>query len=226
MMLQQKHDAPIGVRVKICGIRNLDDALAAATLGADALGFHIGLEGARAPVTEDIASQIIRKLPDSVSGVVVTSISEPQKLILLAQSTGAKILQLYGDVTPDDIHTVKSAIPAVEIWKVVHVDENTPSRVKAYEDAADAIVLDSRNRETGQRGGTGKTHDWSVSRRIVDSISIPVILAGGLNPDNVADAIKTVAPSGVDVNSGITHADGSKDLQKVKKFIASAKTLL
>lgn len=206
--------------VKICGIKNIEDALAASSLGADALGFHIDLEGARAPVTEEIASQIIHKLPASISGVAVTSISEPERLIALTRTTGAKILQLYGDVTPEQIRAIKSTLPSIEVWKVMHVtDETNIEQIKAYEGAADALVLDSRNRETGQKGGTGKTHDWNVSKKIVESTSIPVILAGGLNPDNVADAVTTVAPSGLDVNSGVTNSDGSKDLEKVKKFI-------
>jgi N-(5'phosphoribosyl)anthranilate (PRA) isomerase len=81
---------------------------------------------------------------------------------------------------------------------------------KEFEDSADAVILDSMNKETGARGGTGKTHDWSISQRIVESTSSPVILAGGLNPDNVADAINAVRPYAVDVNSGVSNPDGTK----------------
>lgn len=208
--------------VKICGIRSEADALAAAAAGADTLGFHVGLTGARAPLESENAAKIIAKLPASVSSVMVTSVVEPERLIELARTTGATILQLYGDATPETILAVKKALP-VRIWKVLNVaDENSIAEAKKYEKSADAIALDTLNKETGVRGGTGKTHDWNISRKIVESISIPVILAGGLTPNNVAEAIKTVRPYGVDVNSGVSNVDGTKDLEKVKAFVEGA----
>jgi phosphoribosylanthranilate isomerase len=210
--------------VKICGIRSKEDALAAAAAGADVLGFHVGLTGARAPLESENVAKIIAELPASVSSVMVTSIVEPSKLIELARATGAKILQLYGDATTETILKVRKALPLVQLWKVLNVaDENSITEAKTYEKAADAIALDTRNNETGVRGGTGKTHDWNISRRIVESISIPVVLAGGLNPDNVAEAIKTVHPYAVDVNSGVSNPDGTKNMGKVKLFIERAK---
>ncbi|MDO8522057.1 MAG: phosphoribosylanthranilate isomerase [bacterium] len=209
--------------IKICGIRSEEDALAALAAGADALGFHVGLTGARAPLESENAAKIIAKLPASVSSVMVTSVVESERLIELARATGAKILQLYGDATPETILQVKKAL-AVQVWKVLNVaDENSIAEAKKYEKAADAIALDTLNKETGVRGGTGRTHDWNISRKIVESISIPVILAGGLNPDNVEEAIKTVNPYAVDVNSGVSNPDGTKDLEKVKLFIERAK---
>jgi len=209
--------------IKICGIRSIEDALATVASGADTLGFHVGLIGARAPIESENAGQIIAKLPAGVSSVMVTSIAEPERLIELARATGAKILQLYGDATPETILEVKKALP-VQIWKVLNVsDEGSIEEAKKYEESADAIALDTLNKETGVRGGTGKTHDWNISRKIVESISIPVILAGGLNPENVAEAIRTVKPYGVDVNSGVSNPDGTKDIEKVRSFVEKAK---
>lgn len=213
------------VRVKICGIRSLEDALASVAAGADTLGFHVGLVGARAPLESGSAAKIIAELPDSVSSVMVTSVVEPERLIELARTTAAKTLQLYGDATPETILAVKKALPSVHVWKVLNVaDENSITDAKKYEQSADAIALDTFNKETGVRGGTGKTHDWNISRKIVESISIPIVLAGGLTPDNVAEAIKTVRPYAVDVNSGVSNTDGTKDLEKVRKFVERAKT--
>jgi len=210
--------------VKICGIRSEGDALAASAAGADILGFHVGLTGARAPLESENAAKIIAKLPASVSGAMVTSIVEPERLIELARATGAKILQLYGDATPETILAVKKALPRVQVWKVLNVaDERSIAEAKRYEKVADATALDTLNKETGVRGGTGRTHDWNISRKIVESISIPVILAGGLNPDNVSEAIKTVHPYAVDVNSGVSNPDGSKNLEKVSLFVERAK---
>lgn len=209
--------------VKICGIRSIEDALAAAAAGADILGFHVGLIGARAPLEAESVAKIIAKLPAGVSSVMVTSITEPNELIKLARATGAKILQLYGDATPETILKVKKALP-VQVWKVLNVsNEGSIAEARKYEGSADAIALDTLNKETGVRGGTGKTHDWNISRKIVESISIPVILAGGLNPENVAEAIKIVQSYGVDVNSGVSNPDGTKDIAKVKSFVERAK---
>lgn len=212
------------VRVKICGIKNIEDALAVAALGADELGFHVGLAGGRSPLTPEDAARIIKQLPPHAAPVLVTSVVEPKELIGLAQKTGAAILQLYGDASPAQIQEVKEAMPSVKIWKVINIaDEASIALAKEYEGAADAVALDTFNKDNGARGGSGKTHDWDISRRIAESLSIPVILAGGLNPENVAEAVAQVRPAGVDVNSGVTNPDGSKDLAKVKRFIEHAK---
>ncbi len=212
------------VRVKICGIKNIDDARAAAELGADELGFHVGLEGGRSPLTKEMAGTIIKELPPHVSAVVVTSVTDPKELIDIAQHTGARTLQLYGDATPEQIKEVKVALPGLKIWKVINIsDEASIDLAKTYEASADAVALDTLNKKTGARGGSGKTHDWDISQRVVKAVSIPVILAGGLDPGNVARGVAQVAPTGVDVNSGVTNPDGSKDLEKVKLFIERAK---
>src|SRR3989338_472496 len=213
-------------RVKICCIKSAEDAQAVAAFGADELGFHVKLNGGRSPLEADVAKALVGALPKSSAGVVVTSLTDAKELIEIAQATGASTLQLYGDATPETIREFKKALPEVKIWKVLNVsDKNSIEKAKEYEDAADAIALDTLNKATGVRGGTGKTHDWSISKRIVESISIPVILAGGLNPDNIAEAIRTVRPYGVDVNSGVSNPDGSKDLEKVKLFIERARNL-
>ena len=210
-------------QVKICGIKSIEDARAAAAAGANELGFHVGLTGARAPLEAEQVAKLIAQLPAGVSSVMVTSITEPHELIARAQETGAGVLQLYGDATPEAIREVKKALPSIKVWKVLNVsDESSIAKAKEYEEAADAIALDTLNKETGVRGGTGKTHDWNISKKIVESIFIPVILAGGLNPENVAEAIRTVRPYGVDVNSGVPNPDGSKNIEKVKAFIERA----
>ena len=211
-------------RVKICGIKNIEDARAAYEAGADELGFHVALDGGRSPLTPESAAEMIRMLPGGVSSVVVTSATQPAQLIEIAGKTGARILQLYGDVTVETMREIKQAVPYMELWKVLNVSyESSIAKAKEYKGAADAIALDTLNKETGARGGSGKTHDWNISKKIVESVSIPVVLAGGLTPENVAEAIATVNPAGVDVNSGISNPDGSKDIEKVRAFIKVAK---
>ena len=211
-------------RVKICGIKNIEDARAAYEAGADELGFHVALDGGRSPLTPESAAEMIRMLPGGVSSVVVTSATQPAQLIEIAGKTGARILQLYGDVTVETMREIKQAVPYMELWKVLNVSyESSIAKAKEYKGAADAIALDTLNKETGARGGSGKTHDWNISKKIVESVSIPVVLAGGLTPENVAEAIATVSPAGGDVNSGVSNPDGSKDIEKVRAFIKVAK---
>jgi len=121
---------------------------------------------------------------------------------------------------------VKAAMPPISVWKVINIaGDEAIAEAKKYDGVTDAIVLD-RARRDGARGGSGQTLDWDIAKSIVEAVSTPVILAGGLNPENVAEAIHAVQPYGVDVNSGVTNPDGSKDLAKVKLFIERAKSVM
>ena len=213
------------MRVKICGIRSLDEAKGVIEAGADALGFHVELDHSRCPVAAATASGIISKLPPFISSVVVTSETDPKKLLLIMKSTGATTLQLHKEVSPETVNAVKSVFFNTKIYVAISVTSDESIAIaKNFENSADTVILDSVNKETGARGGTGKTHDWSISRKIVESTSLRVILAGGLNPGNVVDAIKAVRPYAVDVNSGVSNPDGTKDFLRVKGFVERAKS--
>jgi len=213
------------MRVKICGIRSLDEAKEVIEAGADALGFHVELDHSRCPVAAATASGIISKLPPFISSVVVTSETDPKKLLLIMKSTGATTLQLHKEVSPETVNAVKSVFFNTKIYVAISVTSDESIAIaKNFENSADTVILDSVNKETGARGGTGKTHDWSISRKIVESTSLRVILAGGLNPGNVVDAIKAVRPYAVDVNSGVSNPDGTKDFLRVKGFVDRAKS--
>jgi len=213
------------MRVKICGIRSLDEANEVIEAGADALGFHVELDHSRCPVAAATASGIISKLPPFISSVVVTSETDPKKLLLIMKSTGATTLQLHKEVSPETVNAVKSVFFNTKIYVAISVTSDESIAIaKNFENSADTVILDSVNKETGARGGTGKTHDWSISKKIVESTSLQVILAGGLNPGNVVDAIKAVRPYAVDVNSGVSNPDGTKDFLRVKGFVERAKS--
>jgi len=213
------------MRVKICGIRSLDEAKEVIEAGADALGFHVELDHSRCPVAAATASGIISKLPPFISSVVVTSETDPKKLLLIMKSTGATTLQLHKEVSPETVNAVKSVFFNTKIYVAISVTSDESIAIaKNFENSADTVILDSVNKETGARGGTGKTHDWSISKKIVDSTLLRVILAGGLNPGNVVDAIKAVRPYAVDVNSGVSNPDGTKDFLRVKGFVERAKS--
>lgn len=211
------------MRVKVCGISRVEDALAAAEAGADAVGCLVGLEhGSPDRVEPATARAVFSVLPPFVSKVLVTHRIKLGEVSDLVRETGATVVQLHGDFPLVAIPALREAVPYVSIVKCVHVTgEDSVAAARAAARVADAVLLDTKVR--GRIGGTGKTHDWSISARIVEASSKPVILAGGLNPDNVADAIARVRPYGVDANSGTRGTGGSKDHAKLRAFVANAR---
>lgn len=211
------------MRVKVCGISRVEDALAAAEAGADAVGCLVGLEhGSPDRVEPATARAVFSVLPPFVAKVLVTHRIKLGEVSDLVRETGATVVQLHGDFPLVAIPALREAVPYVSIVKCVHVTgEDSVAAARAAARVADAVLLDTKVR--GRIGGTGKTHDWSISARIVEASSKPVILAGGLNPDNVADAIARVRPYGVDANSGTRGTGGSKDHAKLRAFVANAR---
>jgi phosphoribosylanthranilate isomerase len=154
--------------------------------------------------------------------VLVTHRTGLAEVISLMRESGATVVQLHGDFPLVAISALREALPYAAIVKSVHVKgDDTVSAALAAARAADGVLLDTIAR--GRIGGTGTTHDWSISARIAAACPKPVILAGGLTPDNVAEAIAQVRPSAVDVNSGTRGADGWKDHAKIRAFVAAAK---
>jgi phosphoribosylanthranilate isomerase len=134
-------------------------------------------------------------------------------------------VQLHGDPSVPALRELRTLLsPRKIIGKVSVEGEAALERAREIEPFVDAIVLDTRDRATDRVGGTGMVHDWSISARVASASRVPVILAGGLTPDNVARAIGAVRPWGVDVNSGVETSDGRKDEDRVRRFIAAAST--
>jgi phosphoribosylanthranilate isomerase len=212
--------------VKICGIRRQEDALIAAELGADAIGLLVG-QRHNSPdfVSATVARDIARALPPSVEAVLVTHVKEIDELERLLQRSEITMIQLHSQIAPSSVERLRGRLPHLKIFKSVSViSADSVAYPEAFAQLVDGFVLDSINVATGQVGGTGKTHDWSVSRQIVMRYpDIPIILAGGLNSENVRSAIEEVHPFGVDVNSGTKASDGFKDPRKMEAFIVQAK---
>jgi phosphoribosylanthranilate isomerase len=212
--------------VKICGIRRAEDALIAAELGADAIGLLAG-QRHNSPdfVSATIARDISRALPPSVEAVLVTHIKEIDELERLLQESEITTIQLHSEIALSPVESLRGRLPHLKIFKSVNIiSADSVAYPEAFAQLVDGFVLDSINVATGQIGGTGKTHDWSVSREIVMRYpEVPIILAGGLNSENVRSAIERVRPFGVDVNSGTKAADGFKDPRKMEAFIIQAK---
>lgn len=200
------------VRIKICGITTLEDALAAAELGADALGFNFFRESPRY-IAPEKAAEIIFQLPPFVTAVGLFVNETEEHVREIQKKANIQVLQFQGDEAPEFCERfegkVIKAIP-VKNKEVLH-------SIVHYK--VSAILLDGY--KDGLRGGTGEIFDWDLAKHAATLKRI--ILAGGLTPENVADAVKRVRPYGVDVASGVEKAKGIKDYDKMKKFIAEAK---
>ena len=215
------------IKVKICGITNLDDALAAISFGADAVGFLVGQVhySTSSFMLPERVAKIVARLPPFCSTVLVTHLSRPEQVIRVLRIANVTTLQLHGDTTPAEAIEIKNQFPFLKAYKVIHVsDDSAIQEVSRYVGFADGIILDTTIKATGQVGGTGRTHDWRLSEKIARSTTLPVILAGGLNPENISEAVRTVQPYGVDANSGVSNPNGTKDHEKLGLFIARAKS--
>lgn len=195
--------------VKICGITSEDDALLAVAMGADAVGFVFASSPRQ--VTAQAVYDIGRRLPPGVLTVGVFRNEHPARVVDLAVRSGVKAVQLHGSETPEQVAEVASKIRYV--IKAFGADSPHLRRADAYH--TDLVLLDA------PAPGSGKVFDWGLADELPASVRL--ILAGGLTPDNVADAIRIVEPWGVDVSSGVEAAQGRKDPTKVRRFIANAR---
>jgi phosphoribosylanthranilate isomerase len=196
-------------RVKICGITNLEDALLAAALGADALGFIFYPKSPRV-VAPETARAIIKQLPPFVTTVGVFVDEEAAKVRDLAAQVGLDWLQLHGKESPDYCRSLGRRI--IKGFRIK--DQSSLADLAAYRDAAQALLLDTYKK--GLPGGTGESFDWQLAREARPFG--PIILSGGLTPGNVAQAIAIVQPQAVDVASGVEAAPGQKDPAKLRAF--------
>ena len=212
-------------KVKICGIKRVEDAKLAAEAGADAIGLLVGQTHASTDfISPPTARNIVALLPPGVTPVLVTHLTDPAAVADLVAITGVSAVQLHGEIAPTAVASLRRSVPSVLLLKSYHVtDAANLEYGDAYVGLVDGFVLDTVNPQTSQIGGTGQTHDWSLSRRIVERYpQLPVILAGGLHPDHVATASAAVGPFGVDVNSGTKGPDGFKAEGKVRAFVSNA----
>jgi len=204
--------------IKVCGIRNANEALGAIEAGSNTIGLLLGVpEYVEDKITPEIAKQIVASVPEGVRTVMVTHLLDVNEIVEIAEYTGVTAIQVHNDLSTSDMEQLRLKVPELEIIKAIHVlDHSAVDQAKMYEPYSDMILLDTKVKN--RIGGTGQTHDWNISKEIVNELNIPVILAGGLNPENVESAINKVNPYGIDANSGLEHEDGSKDIKKIRLF--------
>jgi phosphoribosylanthranilate isomerase len=199
------------VRVKICGITRLEDALLAADLGADALGFNLW-PGSKRHVDASLAREIVDHLPPFVTAVGVFVNQPPTEVLTLAAEAGLAVVQLHGDEPWEDVNGYP--IPAVKAIRL----SGPESLVDLNRYRVRAFLLDAPG---AGFGGSGTTCDWQLAAEV--AARSHVILAGGLTPDNVAEAIRAVRPWAVDVASGVESSPGVKDPEKLRRFVERAR---
>jgi phosphoribosylanthranilate isomerase len=212
-------------RIQIAGVSSLDEAMFCARIGVDALGFTLEVPGGiHDELTWDKAAYIIRRLPPTILAVVITYLKSFEDISRLVQAVSPHAVQFHGGIADESLSVFKRQYPNIKtIGRVTVSGEESIAQAACFcASLWDAIILDSMDPISGRLGATGITHDWSLSSKIVCSASVPVILAGGLTPDNVAEAILTVRPSGVDTHTGIEDSDGRRYFAKIKAFTQAA----
>ncbi|MBN2013784.1 MAG: phosphoribosylanthranilate isomerase [Candidatus Altiarchaeota archaeon] len=205
-------------KVKICGITNKEDALKAAAYGADAVGV-VNIRGSPRYVDRKTAKEIFSSLPPFTSKIIVAipqSVAEAQRL----EETKAEYIQLHGVESYGFVRGIRENTNLGIIKKITPGRDSLEDAIK-YLDYVDALLLDTH--VEGILGGTGRVHDWGISKELRKKLKVPVILAGGLNPDNVKKAIDEVNPYGVDVSTGVEATLRRKDEKKMERFIHAAK---
>ena len=208
--------------VKICGTTNLEDALLAADAGADAVGF-VFAEDSKRRVTPGQVAPIARALPDRIEKVGVIVNETPERIAEIVRTAGLTGIQLQGDESPELTRELRRLNPRLLV-KTIQAVTNTDTlatRIAPFRAHVDAVLLDSGS--PAERGGTGKRFAWKEAATGLNKVETRIIVAGGLNPDNVAEAIATLHPWGVDVVTGVERELGKKDPDKVRAFVAAAR---
>ncbi|MFB6298641.1 MAG: phosphoribosylanthranilate isomerase [Halobacteriales archaeon] len=205
-------------RVKICSITDPDDRDAAIAAGADALGFIVDVPvDTDREISPEHAAELIADVPPFVTTTLVTMPDSVARARDLIERTGAAAVQIHNDLSPGEFRTLAET---TDVTTIKRIPADDPDVASEYDEVADALLVDSVD-ESGA-GGTGHTSDWTATRTLQDRVTSPVILAGGLDPENVASAVRTVDPYAVDVSSGVEVAEGRKDHTAIAAFIERA----
>lgn len=210
-------------RVKICCIADRGEAELAIRLGAAALGLVGRMPSGPGPIADEQIARIARAVPPPIATFLLTCETRPTDIIAHYRRCRTSTLQLVDALSEGSYAELRTALPGIKLVQVIHVrDEGSIDEALGVATQVDALLLDSGNPGLAVKelGGTGRVHDWQLSRRIVDQSPVPVFLAGGLRADNVRAAIDTVQPFGIDLCSGV-RTDGRLDERKLAAFFAA-----
>ncbi|KAA0231491.1 phosphoribosylanthranilate isomerase [candidate division KSB1 bacterium] len=214
-------------RVKICCISSLAEARLAIQFGASALGLVSEMPSGPGVISEKVIAEIAAYVPPGVSSFLLTSKQSAKEIIAQQRRCGTNTIQLVDELLKGSYADLRTALPGIKLVQVIHVTgENSIAEAERVALHVDAILLDSGNPNLAVKelGGTGRTHNWRISREIRQSIDVPLFLAGGLSADNVRAAIEEVAPFGLDICSGV-RTNGRLDENKLARFFESVRNL-
>lgn len=215
---------------QICAVESFEEAKILVEIGVDYIGVVVGIADKYPGVLNpEQAKTVLLGVTGQAKKVVLPFTESLKDIAAIAKETNPDILHIVADPSVfllTDFIALKKQVPHIKIIRTIPVtDEKSIGLAKEYDGIADYLLLDSRSKKNNQIGITGETHDWNMSRKIVQSVSVPVILAGGLGPDNVVEAILTVNPFGVDSKTKTEIPESNKkDIEKIKNFVRLAKT--
>lgn len=213
--------------VQIAGVRDETEARLLLSSGADYLGFPLRLAYHQPDLSEAAAAAIIQKLACGRQSVLITYLAESRQIHTLSQFLGVQSVQLHGSIQTKEVRQLRARDFSLKLIKSLIVQRDNFDQLRRlidqFADLVDAFITDTFDPQTAACGATGKVHNWEISQRLVAYSPKPVILAGGLNPTNVREAILTVQPAGVDAHTGLEDASGRKDPLLVRQFIHTAR---
>ena len=216
-------EATVKPRVKICCISSIVEAQLAIAYGASAVGLVSQMPSGPGVIDEELIAEIASHVPPPVATFLLTCAESAAEIIAQQHRTRVNTIQIVDRVPPSVYADLRRALPGISLVQVIHVagSESIEEALRVAPDV-DAILLDSGNQSlpVKELGGTGRTHDWLLSRRIREAVPVPLFLAGGLRPDNIRAAIEAVGPFGVDLCSGV-RSDGRLDEEKLAQFFAA-----
>lgn len=211
---------PIKPKVKICCISSVDEAKMAINAGASALGLVGHMPSGPGVISDELIKAIAHAVPPPISTFLLTSETDAKEIIEHHKKVNTNTIQIVDALENGSYQQIREALPAVKLVQVIHVlNETSVREAQEVSRHVDALLLDSGNPtlKTKVLGGTGKTHNWNLSRRIRKSVDIPLFLAGGIGPGNVKEAIEAVQPWGIDLCSSV-RTNGLLDTEKLSAF--------
>lgn len=207
-------------RVKICCISSLEEARLAVQFGASALGLVGQMPSGPGMISDDLIFEIARQVPPPIGTFLLTSETAARAIVQHQKKVNTNTVQIVDVLESGTYAEIRQALAGVKLVQVIHVTgEESLDEAQRIAPEVDALLLDSGNPNLAVKelGGTGRTHNWAISRRIVESVPVSVFLAGGLKPENVREAIESVQPFGLDLCSGV-RTEGKLDLFKLERF--------
>jgi phosphoribosylanthranilate isomerase len=210
--------------IKICCIASIEEAEMAVAHGASAIGLVARMPSGPGPIEDDLIQQIAKSVPPPIATFLLTSETMADAIINHHQRTYTNTIQLVDELSERKYTLLKKELPAIKLVQVIHViDESSVDEAIEIADHVDALLLDSGNPklQVKELGGTGRVHNWKLSRKIVEQAKVPVFLAGGLNASNVRQAIDEVHPFGLDLCSSV-RTNGKLDPEKLRAFFEAA----